>query len=150
MGVYYLGASPQQVDFQIVDVDTGVFLNAQSGIAYSSTRLSGQFSSYYTDASNLTGTANLPSGVFGTLDVDSFIRNVSTKYVDYTVSTADDVVISSSSDPKTISLISASGNAGRQFVIKNKGAGTVTVNASGVGQIDGANTYSLPQYESAK
>lgn len=48
----------------------------------------------------------------------------------------------------TVTLPVASANAGKQYVIKNKNSGTVTVNAASSGLIDGQNTTFIVQYSS--
>jgi hypothetical protein len=84
----------------------------------------------------------------------SFYQNttaLNTKFVtgNYTLGSGDFVIIGSASFVAfSISLLTASLYTGRYFIIKNKGTPTVTVDATGRGQLDGSNTYILNQYES--
>jgi hypothetical protein len=47
----------------------------------------------------------------------------------------------------TVSLPTAVGISGREYYIKNSGTGTITVDANGSENIDGASTVTLAQYE---
>jgi hypothetical protein len=73
------------------------------------------------------------------------------KTTDYTVTTMDNIVVCNhATTPFTVTLIDATANTGREFVIKNKGAAGVTIDATSLGLLDGGNTYLLNQYESIK
>lgn len=77
------------------------------------------------------------------------VVSTSIKTTAYTVTTSDYIIVGNHpSTPFTITLIAASSNAGRNYIIKNKGAAIVTVDATGLGQIDGTDTYTLDQYQS--
>jgi hypothetical protein len=73
----------------------------------------------------------------------------SIKTTTYTVTTSDYVLVGNhASTPFTITMIAASSNTGRQFIIKNKGAATVTVDATSLGTIDGSNSITLSTNQS--
>ena len=66
----------------------------------------------------------------------------------YTATTSD-YTINCTSGTFTVNLPTAVGIAGRLYVIKNSGAGTITVDGSGSETIDGTTTYTLNvQYQS--
>lgn len=60
--------------------------------------------------------------------------------------TKDEIVVLNKASNFTVTLINAS-NTGRSVTFKNKGAGIVTLDATGLGQIDGSNTLTLNQYD---
>ncbi|MFN8992731.1 MAG: hypothetical protein ACK5X3_03550, partial [Pseudomonadota bacterium] len=65
----------------------------------------------------------------------------------YTATTSD-YVIDCTSGTFTVNLFTAVGNTGRILIIKNSGAGTITVDPNGTQTIDGSTTYILEiQYE---
>ena len=64
------------------------------------------------------------------------------KSATYTVS-EDDFVINCTSGTFTVNLLTAVGRAGRVWVFKNSGVGTITVDASGAQTIDGSLTKVL-------
>lgn len=74
--------------------------------------------------------------------------NFTTKSSDYTI-TANDHTINCTSGTFTVTLPSAAGITGRMYVVKNVGAGTITVDADGTQTIDGSLTVTLNQYDSA-
>ncbi len=80
------------------------------------------------------------------LDVSGPIATaIKTVTANYTVASTDSTILASGSI--TVTLPSASGISGREYIIKNIGASTVTV-ASSSGLIDGSSTFSLgSQYE---
>jgi hypothetical protein len=78
-----------------------------------------------------------------------FKTNFTQKTGSYTVALTDHT-IECTSGTFTVTLPSAVGNSGRVFVIKNTGAGTITVDGDGSQTIDGSTTQSLAQWESAK
>jgi hypothetical protein len=68
----------------------------------------------------------------------------------YTVTTSDHVVVcNNATTPFTVTMIAASSNTGRQFIIKNKGVATITVDATSLGTIDGSNTMTLTTNQAA-
>lgn len=76
------------------------------------------------------------------------VLSTSVKTSSYTATTTDHIIICNSTSNFTITLIAAGSNTGRQFIIKNKNTGVITVDGTGLGQIDGFNTYKLNQYQS--
>lgn len=76
----------------------------------------------------------------------STLTSVSTSYVaktaNYTVTTTD-YTIDCTANTFTVTLPAAASNTGRMYVIKNSGAGTITVQGNGAELIDAANTKSL-------
>lgn len=79
------------------------------------------------------------------------LRFLASKTAAYTITTSDDIVLcNASSGAFTVTLPTASGNTGLQFVVKrlNSGSNAVTVATAGGQTIDGASTVSLSsQYE---
>jgi hypothetical protein len=69
-------------------------------------------------------------------------QNYVTKTGAYTATDAD-YVIDCTSGTFTVTLPASSGRTGRILIIKNSGAGTITVDGNGAETIDGAATYSL-------
>jgi hypothetical protein len=105
-----------------------------------------------TDSTNTTSGALIVSGGAGiakTLSTTGRIVTTTVKTGNYTATTSDHVIVCNSASNLTITLISASANTGRHLIIKNKNTGTVTVDATSLGQVDGLNTISLNQYQSA-
>jgi hypothetical protein len=83
----------------------------------------------------------------------SRMKHVKVVTATYTLdtTTADEVLIANhASVAFTITLLAASGNTNRSITIKNKGAANVTIDATGLGQIDGANSVVLSQYDCIK
>ncbi len=76
---------------------------------------------------------------------------VATKTDTFTVpsSGADraDTFVCRSATPMTVTMPSAPGFAGRRVTVKNRGAGTVTITAFGLGGIDGSDTIDLATNE---
>ncbi len=64
------------------------------------------------------------------------------KTADYNISNTDRVINVTANSP-TLTLPTALGNSGRQFVIKNTGAGTVTLDGFGTETIDAALTQTI-------
>ena len=76
------------------------------------------------------------------------VNTIAVKTTTYAALTTDHILIGNHATVAfTITLPAASGNTGLEFVIKNKGAATVTIDATGRGQIDGANSVDLLQYQ---
>jgi hypothetical protein len=73
---------------------------------------------------------------------------VSVKTTTYTATLGDSVIICNSGSPFTVTLYNATTAGASPLTIKNKGAGTITLDATSLGQIDGSNTITLTQYES--
>lgn len=84
----------------------------------------------------LEGGNNLDTLVVDGTEITSYVAKTST----YSVS-ATDHIIHCTSGTFTVTLPSATGNQGQTFLIKNTGAGTITV----AGTIDGATNYTLTQ-----
>jgi len=77
------------------------------------------------------------------------VLNTVVKTTSYTLTTNDYLIICSNpTTPFTITLISASSNLGRSFIIKNNNDAIVTIDGTGVGQIDGSDIYILNKYQS--
>jgi len=96
---------------------------------------------------SLNGTASFASSTSFLIDRNKYPVSIIT--ASYTVDPSDYALIGNhASTPFTITLLSAPSHTGRSFIIKNKGAATVTVDATALGQIDGINTYILNQYQS--
>jgi hypothetical protein len=80
--------------------------------------------------------------VNGSISGIGFKQNYVTKTGAYTA-TNDDYVIDCTSGTFTVTLPASSGRTGRILIIKNSGAGTITVDGNASETIDGATTYSL-------
>ena len=80
--------------------------------------------------------------VNGSISGVGFKQAYVTKTGAYTA-TNDDYVIDCTSGTFTVTLPASSGRTGRILIIKNSGAGTITVDGNGAETIDGAATYSL-------
>ena len=80
--------------------------------------------------------------VNGSISGIGFKQAYVTKTGAYTA-TNDDYVIDCTSGTFTVTLPASSGRTGRILIIKNSGAGTITVDGNGAETIDGATTYSL-------
>ena len=76
----------------------------------------------------------------GSLTCAGFGAAVVSKGTNCTATTADRTIIVTAA--VTITLPAASGNAGREYTVKNTSSGTVTVQSSS-GNIDGSATYPL-------
>jgi hypothetical protein len=80
--------------------------------------------------------------VQGSISGIGFKQAYVTKTGAYTA-TNDDYVIDCTSGTFTVTLPASSGRTGRILIIKNSGAGTITVDGNASETIDGAATYSL-------
>ncbi len=101
--------------------------------------------------STTTGGLILAGGaaIAKTLTTAGRILSTSIKTTTYTITTSDSVIVCNSSSAFTVSLPSlASASTGRQYIIKNKGAGQITLTASGSETIDGSVSVYINQYES--
>lgn len=103
-----------------------------------------------TEVSGTSGSVRTEGGVSvgKSIGAAGYIRNVSVKTATYQIAVTDDVVVGNHATVAfTITMIAASTNTGRQFRVFNKGAAIVTLDATGLGQINGANTLDLAQYK---
>jgi hypothetical protein len=80
--------------------------------------------------------------VNGSISGIGFKQNYVTKTGAYTA-TNDDYVIDCTSGTFTVTLPASSGRTGRILIIKNSGAGTITVDGNASETIDGAATYAI-------
>jgi hypothetical protein len=76
------------------------------------------------------------------------VSSPTTIAVDYTILAADDIIICNSATPITLS-IPAGTASNRRLIIKNIGAGTVTLSGGETDVIDSVPTYDLYQYDAA-
>ena len=74
------------------------------------------------------------------------LKNIQVKTVNYTLVSTDHIIVGNSASAFTLTLPAASSNTSREFIIKNKNTGIVTVDATALGQIDGQNTTTVAQY----
>ena len=81
------------------------------------------------------------------LDVIQDLREISTKTAAYTLVPSDAIVVSNLGTVLTHSLpTAATATKGKVYIVKNIGAGVVTVNVTGGGNIDAAATGTLAQW----
>ena len=80
--------------------------------------------------------------VQGSISGIGFKQNYVAKTGAYTATNAD-YVIDCTSGSFTITLYAASGNAGRILIVKNSGAGSITLDGNASETIDGSTTFSL-------
>lgn len=73
-------------------------------------------------------------------------KNVQVKTANYTLVSTDHIIVANNSSSFTLTLPAASSNTNREFMIKNKGSATITVDATSSGLIDGQNSTTVPQY----
>lgn len=78
----------------------------------------------------------------GTLSTGGLITNYVAKTGAYTL-TGNDYVVNCTSGTFTVTLPTAVGRAGQDYVIKNSGAGTITIATTSAQTIDGASTITL-------
>ena len=91
----------------------------------------------------MTGPAYVPASLSGTTTLP-FTNQTSTYTVDN-----EDCVVNCTSGTFTVTLPTAVGIEGQYFVIKNSGAGVITIEGDGAETIDGATNKTLSvQYES--
>ena len=87
-----------------------------------------------------TGWRAMPGAVVTT-------RTVATKAAAYTTTASDDILLCSGT--WTLTLVTAVGNTGKVFDIKNTGTGIITIDANGTQTIDGSLTHDISaQYDS--
>jgi hypothetical protein len=125
-----------------VDVAKDIGIASTQGIVQGGARIVTFTSGAATFAGAVTST--------GTLTTSSGrVVATSIKTTTYTLATTDHVIVCNhASTPFTVTLIAASANTGRVFVVKNKGAATVTLSATSLGTIDGSNTRDLSTNQS--
>jgi hypothetical protein len=75
--------------------------------------------------------------------VNNQLSNYSVISVNTTLTGTMAAVICNSASAITVTLPSASANAGKYYLVKNKNTGTVTINAASSGLIDGQNTTTI-------
>ena len=114
--------------------------------------LDGQHGSFYaTDslAVHLAGTETITGAkTFSGLltNTSGRLKNISVKTANYTLISTDHIIVGNSASAFTLTLPAASSNSSREFIIKNKGTATVTIDATGLGLVDGQNTTTVTQY----
>lgn len=103
--------------------------------------------------------SNTPAGTIAATTVQAALNELDTekaalalpfasKTSTYSITTSDSI-IDCTSGTFTVTLPTATGITGRQFTVKNSGAGTITIATTSSQTIDGASTYSLSmQYQS--
>jgi len=115
--------------------DNGVDKLQVNGSIYSSTTLKGN------DIS-IVGTGSIPTLTSTQFTTQSFSALTTAKTANYTTA-FNDYFIDCTSGTFTVTLQAAASYQGRVLIIKNSGAGTITVDGNGSETIDGATTYSL-------
>lgn len=83
------------------------------------------------------------------LETNGVCLNTVTKTADYTLTTADDVVVANKATAITLTLPAATGS-GRRYIIKSIGLGACTIDGDSADTIDGAATAVLSQYDAAQ
>lgn len=83
----------------------------------------------------------------GTVTTPGVIRKLATKTTTYTLTSTDHIIVATTGSWYA-TLPDASGQAGREYVVKNTGTGTIIVDTTGMQNIDGALSISLEQYDS--
>ncbi len=86
---------------------------------------------------------------YGTAKVNGYKCNIVAKTANYTATPLDDVITCGAGDESftiTLPAVSLVGE-GKVYLIKNVGAGTITVDGDGSETIDGTLTKTLNQYE---
>lgn len=92
----------------------------------------------------MTGPASIPASLVGTTTLP-FTNQTSTYVVDMTT----DCVINCTSGTFTVTLPTAVGIEGQYFIVKNSGAGVITIDGDGAETMDGVASKTLSvQYES--
>jgi hypothetical protein len=115
--------------------DNGVDKLQVAGSIYSSTTLKGN------DIS-IVGTGSIPTLTSTQFTTQSFSALTTAKTANYTTA-FNDYFIDCTSGTFTVTLQAAASYQGRVLIIKNSGAGTITVDGNASETIDGAATYSL-------
>jgi hypothetical protein len=104
---------------------------------------------YDSQVVHLSGTETIPGAkTFSGLLANSAgrLKNIQVKTVNYTLVSTDHIIVANNSSTFTLTLPAASSNTSREYIIKNKGSAAVTIDATGAGLIDGANSTSVAQY----
>jgi hypothetical protein len=117
------------------NTDNGVDKLQVNGSIYSSSTLKGN------DIS-IVGTGTIPTLTSTQFLTQSFSAQTNAKTANYTTA-FNDYFIDCTSGTFTVTLQAAASYQGRVLIIKNSGAGTITVDGNGAETIDGAATYSL-------
>ena len=114
--------------------------------------LDGQHGTYYaTDSlvAHLAGTETFTGAkTFSGLLTNSSgrLKNIQVKTTNYTLVSTDHIIVANNSSTFTLTLPAASSNSSREYILKNKGTATVTIDATSSGLLDGQNTTTIPQY----
>jgi hypothetical protein len=91
----------------------------------------------------MTGPASIPASLVGTTTLP--LTNRTSTYV----ADNEDCVINCTSGTFTVTLPTAVGISGQYFIVKNSGAGVITIDGDGSETMDGASSKTLSvQYES--
>lgn len=91
----------------------------------------------------MTGPASIPGTFVGTTTVP-----LTNQTANYTVDNLD-CVVNCTANTFTVTLPTAVGCEGQYFIVKNSGAGVITIEGDGTETIDGASNKTLSvQYES--
>jgi hypothetical protein len=146
-----INVNVSQITASAIQVTNLNVITITSSIDYASG--SNIFGTKSTDTQQFTGSVNITGSLAltGTISTTGRVLGAVIKTTDYTLTVMDNIVVCNHATTSfTVTLIDATANTGREFIIKNKGAATVTINATSLGLLDGDNTYLLNQYESIK
>ena len=146
-----INVNVSQITASAIQVTNLNVITITSSIDYASG--SNIFGTKSTDTQQFTGSVSITGSLSltGTIYTTGRVLGAVIKTTNYTVTTMDNIVVCNhATTPFTVTLIDATANTGREFVIKNKGAAGVTIDATSLGLLDGSNTYLLNQYESIK
>ena len=136
-------ASGVPLSFSIGSATESMFINTSGNVGIGTTSPAAKLSVQGTTLINTNtdnGTDKLQ--VSGSISGIGMKQNYVTKTGAYTATDAD-YVIDCTSGTFTVTLPASSGRTGRILIIKNSGAGTITVDGNAAETIDGAATYSL-------
>jgi hypothetical protein len=137
-GLYFVGGSRNYLANTLLvgtNTDNNIDKLQVAGSIYSSTTLKGN------DIS-IVGTGSIPTLTSTQFTTQSFSALTTAKTANYTTA-FNDYFIDCTSGTFTVTLQAAASYQGRVLIIKNSGAGTITVDGNGAETIDGAATYSL-------
>lgn len=107
------------------------------------------FAQYWNASTTVAGITTFDA--VGTSPSFIFAKGISLPYVAKTstyTTTLSDYTVNCTSGTFTVNLITAVGNTGKIFVIKNSGVGTITVDANGSQTLDGSTTVTLTTMQS--
>lgn len=112
------------------------------------------FKTNNTEKMTITSAGDVGIGIIAPNSTLQISGSLATPYVaktsTYTI-TATDHTVNCTSGTFTVNLPTSASITGREYVIKNSGAGVITIDGSGSETIDGATTYTLNvQYQSVK